>query len=44
MIYHKDTVFVIPGHMNEGIKQGMEDIKNGDFYTMNDFEKKYEKP
>ena len=43
MIYHKDKVFVIPEHMKEGIKQGAEDIKNGDFYTMEDFQKKYEK-
>ena len=42
MIY-KDKVFAIPDHMKEGIRQGAEDIKNGDFYTMEDFEKKYEK-
>ena len=43
MIYYKDKVFVIPDHMKEGIKQGMEDIKNGDVYKMEDFEKKYDK-
>jgi hypothetical protein len=42
MIYAKDAVFVIPDYMKEGIKQGAEDIKNGDIYTMDDFEKKYE--
>ena len=42
MLYIKDEVFVIPEHMKEGIKQGTEDIKNGDIFTMNDFETKYE--
>ena len=41
MIYSKDEVFTIPEHMKEGIRQGAEDIKNGDIYTMADFEKKY---
>jgi hypothetical protein len=43
MIYSKDKVFVIPENMKEGIKQGAEDIKNGDFHTMEDFETKYKK-
>ena len=43
MINYKYKPFVIPGHMKEGIRQGAEDIKNGDFYTMEDFEEKYEK-
>ena len=43
MISQKDEVFIIPEHMKEGIKQGREDIKNGDFITMEDLEKKYEK-
>ena len=43
MIYAKDTVFVIPEDMKEGIRQGAADIKNGDIYTMDDFEKKYDK-
>jgi predicted transcriptional regulator len=43
IVNRKGEVFVIPEHMKEGIRQGMEDIKNGDFYTMEDFEKKYEK-
>lgn len=38
----KDDVFIIPEHMKEGIKQGEEDIKRGDFITMEEFEKKYE--
>ncbi|GAC1305882.1 MAG: hypothetical protein NVSMB24_15470 [Mucilaginibacter sp.] len=41
MLYAKDEVFVIPGHMKQGIRQGTDDIKNGDIYTMTDFEKKY---
>jgi hypothetical protein len=41
MIYTKDDVFVIPEHMKAGIRRGAEDIKNGDVYTMEDFEKKY---
>ena len=36
-------VFIIPEHMKEGIRQGTDDIKNGDVYSMEDFEKKYEK-
>ncbi|MES2378525.1 MAG: hypothetical protein V4553_18175 [Bacteroidota bacterium] len=43
MISYKDKVFQIPEHMLEGIKQGEEDIKNGDIFTMVDFEKKYKK-
>jgi len=43
MLYTKDKVFIIPEYMKEGIKQGSEDIKNGDFYTMEHFEKKHEK-
>jgi hypothetical protein len=42
MLYAKDEVFVIPEHMKEGIKQGAADIKNGDVFTMVDFEKKYD--
>ena len=41
MLYAKDEVFAIPGHMKEGIRQGTEDIRNGDIYTMSYFEKKY---
>jgi hypothetical protein len=43
MIDRREEVFIIPEHMLEGIRQGEEDIKNGDVYTMEDFEKKYEK-
>lgn len=39
----KKNVFIIPEHMKEGIRQGEEDIRNGRFYTMEDFEKKYAK-
>ena len=41
MIDNKDEVFAIPGHMKAGIRQGAEDIKNGDVYTMDDFQRKY---
>ena len=41
MLYSKEEVFVISANMKEGIKQGAEDIRNGDVYTMNDFETKY---
>lgn len=42
-ILNQAKVFIIPEHMKEGIRQGEEDIKNGDFHTMEEFEKKYEK-
>ncbi len=35
--------FVIPEEWKEGIQQGKEDIKAGRFYTLQEFEKKYEK-
>ena len=41
MLYATDKVLVIPEYMKAGIRQGAEDIKNGDVYTMADFEKKY---
>ncbi|MCC8424963.1 hypothetical protein [Mucilaginibacter sp. UR6-11] len=43
MIDQREEVFIIPEHMLEGIKQGKEDIKNGDFITLEELEKKYEK-
>jgi len=43
IVSRKDKVFIIPEHMKEGIRQGAEDIKKGDVFTMDDFEKKYEK-
>ena len=43
MISNKGKVFQIPEEHLIGIKQGMEDMKNGDFITMEEFEKRYEK-
>jgi hypothetical protein len=43
IVNRKDKVFVIPERMKTGIRQGVEDIKNGDFFTMTDFEKRYKK-
>jgi len=43
MIDHREDIFIIPEHMKEGIRQGEEDIKNGNFVTMEEVEKKYEK-
>jgi predicted transcriptional regulator len=43
MINNKDIVFQIPQEHLEGIKQGEEDIKNGDFLTLEELEKRYEK-
>jgi predicted transcriptional regulator len=43
MINNKDKVFQIPQEHLAGIEQGMRDIKNGDFITMEEFEKRYEK-
>ena len=43
IISSKDEVFIIPEHMKAGIKQGEEDIKNGNFITLEELEKKYEK-
>jgi hypothetical protein len=39
----RDEVFIIPEHMKAGIRQGGEDIKNGDFFMMEDFEMRYKK-
>jgi hypothetical protein len=43
IVNRNDKVFIVPEHMKEGIRQGAEDIKNGDFITMDEFEKKYER-
>lgn len=43
MISRRQKVFQIPEHMLEGIRRGEEDIKNGDFITLEELEKKYEK-
>jgi len=36
-------VFIIPDYMKEGIRQGIEDVKNGDYITWEEFEQRYEK-
>ena len=36
-----DEVFIVPEHMKAGLKQGAEDIQQGDIVSMDDFEKKY---
>jgi hypothetical protein len=43
LINNKDKVFQIPEAHLTGIEQGIQDIKNGDFITMEEFEKRYEK-
>jgi predicted transcriptional regulator len=43
IIDSKESVFIIPEHMKEGIRQGEEDIKNGRYITLEELEKKYEK-
>ena len=43
MINNKDVVFQIPKEHLEGIKKGEEDIKNGDFLSLEDLETRYEK-
>ena len=42
MINNKDKVFQIPEEHLTGIEQGIQDIKNGDFISMEEFEKRYE--
>ncbi|MFD2148494.1 hypothetical protein [Mucilaginibacter antarcticus] len=41
ILTNKEEVFIIPAHMKEGIRQGKEDAKSGNVYTVEDFEKKY---
>jgi hypothetical protein len=43
MINNKGKIFQIPEEHLAGIEQGIQDIKNGDFITMEEFEKRYEK-
>ena len=43
IIENKRELFVIPEHMKEAIRQGIEDIKHGRVHSTEDFEKKYEK-
>lgn len=38
-----EALFVIPDEWKAGIQQGKGDIEAGRFYTLQDFEKKYEK-
>jgi len=38
----QDEVFVIPEHMRKGVRQGIEDIKNGNTHSMEDFKTKYQ--
>ncbi len=40
---NEEDVYQIPQDHLSGIEQGMEDIKNGDFITLEEFEKRYEK-
>jgi hypothetical protein len=42
LLNHKDHVFMIPEHMKEGIRKGVEDGKNGRVHSQEDFDKKYE--
>lgn len=43
MISQHNDVFVLPDYMIEGIKQGKRDIQNGNYITIEELEKKYEK-
>lgn len=43
LIDNKDQVFKVPEEHIAGIEQGIKDIKNGDFISMEEFEKRYEK-
>jgi hypothetical protein len=43
IIDSQESVFIIPEHMKEGIRQGKEDAKAGRVHSMEDFKKKYEK-
>ncbi|MBD1393629.1 hypothetical protein [Mucilaginibacter glaciei] len=43
MMDNKDQIFQIPENHLTDINQGMQDIKNGDFLTIDDFEKRYER-
>ena len=42
MISNKNKVFQISEEHLRGIEQGMQDIKNGDFITLEELEKRYE--
>ncbi|MGF7079256.1 hypothetical protein [Mucilaginibacter sp. UYCu711] len=43
MINQKDEVIEIPERHMASIEQGMRDMKNGDFLTLEQLEKRYEK-
>lgn len=43
MVTKSADVFQIPAEHLEGIKQGITDIKNGHFLTLEELEKRYEK-
>ena len=43
MLDNHGKVFIIPEHMKAGIEEGIRDIENGHFHTIEEFEKKYEK-
>ncbi|MBS1501725.1 MAG: hypothetical protein JST32_06670 [Bacteroidetes bacterium] len=43
MVRNKGKIFQIPEDHIAGIRQGEEDIKNGDFFTMEELEKRYER-
>lgn len=43
LVNRSHDTFVIPENMQDGINQGVKDLKNGDVFTMEDFEKKYER-
>ena len=38
----ENAIFIIPEWMKKGIRQGKEDIKNGDYITMEELEKRYQ--
>ena len=43
LVHNKDKVFEVSEEHAGDIQQGMKDIRNGDFLTMEVFEKRYEK-
>lgn len=42
ILNHTEKVFIIPEYMKEGVKQGIENGKNGRVFSQEDFDKKYE--
>jgi len=43
LIQDDNAVYEVPPQHAKDIDQGIEDIKNGDFITLDEFEKRYEK-